>query len=199
MRILLPGALLIAALLVPAAPSAAQCCGATHEGHAMAPAAAPGAGCCGTHAKTAPAATSCCEHDPMPCCEATAMPRGDDAVPADDPAVALAGLGLAEPPMVQVLDVFFRDPVRVGDRVLMGAYRIEHDTARMARGEPCTYIYARDDLRLPVVTFHCEHLTAPSAPTATVTLAPATVPGPRALTAFQFAGETAAHGVPAAR
>lgn len=184
MRTLLCGAVLTAALFVPAAQASAQCCAGGHEGHAMSPATASG-GCCGAHAMTTPAAT-------MPCCDAAA-PAADDA------SVALAGLGLAAPEAVQVLDVTFRDPVKVADKILMGAYRIEHDNDRMARGEPCTYIYARDDLRLPVVTFHCEHLERPLASTATVVLAPTVNVGVRQMTGFQFAGETAVHAVPDAR
>jgi len=35
---------------------------------------------------------------------------------------------------------------------------IEHDNDRMARGEPCTHIYAYNDRTTPVATFHCTHL-----------------------------------------
>jgi hypothetical protein len=202
MRTLLSGAIFLAATLVSTAPAAAQCCGATHDGHAMPQAAAPAAGCCGGHAMTAPApdtAMPCCEQHAKPCCGAAAAPCCDHApLPPDDDGVALAGLSLA-PPAVQVLDVVFRDPVRVGDTLLMGAYRIEHDTDRMARGEPCTYIYDRDDLRAPVATFHCEHLEAATAATATVQLSPSSRPGPRGMIGFQFAGESAVHAVPGAR
>ena len=78
----------------------------------------------------------------------------------------------------------------------MGAYLIEHDDARMARGEPCTYIYAADDRREPVATFHCEHLERPAGDTATLVLAPTINPAIKRLMEFQFGGDTASHGVP---
>jgi hypothetical protein len=39
-------------------------------------------------------------------------------------------------PVRQSAKVLFRDPVRIGNRVLIGAHVIEHDEERMARGLP---------------------------------------------------------------
>jgi len=100
---------------------------------------------------------------------------------------------------VQTTPVAFRDPVRVGDKILLGRYVIEHDNDRMARGEACTCIYEPDDRRMPVVTFHCTHLTRPVASTATVVLRRRPVYPIKELREFQFAGEEASHGVPAGR
>ncbi len=201
MRTLLFGATLVTAFLLPVGQAAAQCCGGgaaapamDHAAHA-APAtpatpAAPAAkgGCCASHAMAAPEVPAA----PMACCKH----GGAMALPADDPLVAMAGLGLLSAQPVKYIDVVFRDPVRVAGAVLMGRYVIEHDEARMARGERCTYIYDAEDLRAPVVTFHCEHLERPATDTATVVLVPTNNPAMKTLTEFQFGGETAAHGVP---
>jgi hypothetical protein len=100
----------------------------------------------------------------------------------------------------QTMAVWFHKPVKIGDRILLGKYLIEHDNNRMARGWPCTYIYAASDPRLPIVAFRCTHLERPltTAPTIVVRrLHEAN--GMTEFLAFQFAGETAAHGVPAGR
>lgn len=136
--------------------------------------------CCATHEMApAPAAAKA-----MPCCD------------ANDLTIAAAGLGLPEKPVVQRLAVTFREPVRVGGAVLFGRYVIEHDDARMARGEPCTYIFEAGDRRLPVVTFHCTHLERLETSTATVVLGGVNQSGVREFREFQYAGDVAAHGVP---
>jgi hypothetical protein len=177
MRTLLFGATLVTAFLLPVGQAAAQCCG----GGAGAPAK--------DHAAHAAPATPAA---PMACCNH----GGAMALPADDPLVAMAGLGLVSAQPVKYIDVVFRDPVRVASAVLMGRYVIEHDDERMARGEPCTHIYDAEDLRAPVVTFHCAHLERPASDVATLVLVPSSTPGVKTLTEFQFGGETAAHGVP---
>jgi hypothetical protein len=132
----------------------------------------------------------CCKNGcDMPCC-------------AQVPSVIVPPIvtDIPTPPARQSVTVLFRDPVKVGDRILMGKYIIEHDNDRMARGKPCTHIYDADDPRLPVVAFHCTHLTRPRSESNTVTLRPwSDTPGRREMTEFQFAGETAAHGVPKLR
>lgn len=102
-------------------------------------------------------------------------------------------------PNVEQMVVTFRDPVLVGDRILMGKYVIEHDMVRMARGWPCTYIYDYDDRRLPVVAFHCTHLKRDRRAAPTVTLVSVHAAGMKRFTEFQFAGEAAGHGVPGGR
>ena len=127
----------------------------------------------------------CCNHKNDPTAEAVLLPM----VPPE-PAR----------PAVERLVVTFRNPVRVGDRVLMGKYVIEHDTDRMARGGPCTYIYELKDQRMPVVAFHCTHLERARTQRPTVTLVSTGDPsGVKRLTEFQFGGEAAGHGVPAGR
>jgi hypothetical protein len=100
-------------------------------------------------------------------------------------------------PVRQSAVVRFWNPVLVGDRVLMGKYIIEHDNERMANGLPCTHIYDFYTRKL-VVSFHCTHMTGPETNTAKVTIVRQADFIPK-MTAFQFANEMAAHGVPDAR
>lgn len=103
-------------------------------------------------------------------------------------------------PARQSAVVWFMRPVLIDRQILQGQYVIEHDTDREARGEPCTHIYAANNRRVPVITFHCIHLTRPANATATVTVySIADGSGLTKLDAFQFAGESAAHGAPADR
>ena len=101
----------------------------------------------------------------MPCC--TSHDHSVAPAPAE---VVQETPVVQERPAVEATYVTFRDPVRVGDRILLGRYIIEHDNHRMARGEPCTYIYEASDPRLPVVAFHCTHLTRPVPSADTVVL-----------------------------
>ena len=137
--------------------------------------------CCKTQA--------CCQSTQAPCCTAQA-----DAVPIK------RTVNRPEAPGRQTMTVWFHRPVKIGDRILMGQYVIEHDTVRMARNQPCTYIYAASDQRLPVVAFHCTHLKRPRGEQSVVVLRTlGEANGMMALADFQFAGEDGAHGVPAGR
>ena len=100
----------------------------------------------------------------------------------------------------RLMTVSFDKPTKVGNRILMGRYLIEHDNARMARGRPCTYLYSAADARLPVVAFRCRHLARPASnrPTVIVRSVKDAI-GMRELVGFQFAGEVGAHGVPTVR
>jgi hypothetical protein len=131
---------------------------------------------------------ACCNHDGDKIAAAVLMP--DLMVMAPK----------AERPVRQTSVVMFMRPVKIGDRILLGKYIIEHDNDRMARGQPCTHIYAASDPRLPVVRFHCTHLDRPRVDRDTVSLVSLADPtGMQLLTAFQFAGDAAAHGVPSIR
>jgi hypothetical protein len=153
------------------------------------PAVAKADDCC-DHTTTAP----CCEQA-VPCCKTPNDPAAEAVL---IPTVIAEHQHEARPAREQVV-VTFRDPVRVGDRILMGTYVIEHDTDRMARGGPCTYIYEIGE-SLPAVAFHCVHLKRPYSSRATVTVQPAhDATGMRELTEFQFRGEAAGHGVPGVR
>jgi len=140
----------------------------------------------------------CCD---MPCCadhkmaSATTAPEPSAiemlmamAPQATDPQLADA------PPVRQSSEVWFTRPTMVGRHILQGHYVIEHDNDRMARGEPCTHIYAFNDRTRPIVTFNCTHLERGKASQTTASLT--TLGLMPVLTEFQFSGDTAAHGVP---
>lgn len=147
---------------------------------------------------------SCCDQKPMPCCQQQQamkdmpccdkdaiemiMAMSQQATPAVDPQLNPA------PPARQVTEIFFQRPTFVGKSILQGRYVIEHDNDRMARGEPCTYIYAYEDRTKPVVMFHCTHLERPRS---NQNIAVLVAKGDMVeMQEFQFAGETASHGVP---
>jgi len=142
---------------------------------------------------------ACCDQTPMPCCEKMQAccdkhEHAKDATAIDmllsmDPQLNPA------PPVRQTIEVWFQHPTWVGKSILQGRYIIEHDNDRLARGEPCTYIYAFDDREKPVAMFHCTHLERDRAGQPKVGLVTAS-DGFKRLTEFQFAGETAAHGYP---
>lgn len=103
------------------------------------------------------------------------------------------------PPVRQAVEVWFQRPVLVGRAILQGRYVIEHDNERMARGEPCTHLYAYGDRATPVATFECTHLERGRASRHTVSLATTSDGSMQRLTEFQFAGESFAHGYPSVR
>lgn len=103
------------------------------------------------------------------------------------------------PPVRQVAEVWFKRPTLIGRTIVQGRYVIEHDNDRMARGEPCTHVYAFNDQKTPVATFHCTHLERDRASDNLVMLIDDTPSGMKRLTEFQFAGETASHGYPTVR
>ena len=100
------------------------------------------------------------------------------------------------PPARQLVEVWFHRPVLVGKSILQGRYVIEHDNERMARGEPCTHIYAFDERSKPIASFHCTHLDRDRAADNIVVLIDDAATGMKRLTEFQFLGETASHGYP---
>ena len=141
----------------------------------------------------ASAAAACCEQaccdKAMACCEKKGHVHDANlADPKIEPAT----------PVRQIAEVWFKRPTMIGRSIVQGRYVIEHDNDRMARGEPCTHVYAFDNRETPVATFHCTHLERDATGKNRVVLI--TLPdGMHKLTEFQFAGETAAHGYPAVR
>ena len=158
-------------------------------------------------ADTGAAAADGCERDKC-CAKAACCKHHSDDVALEpmEAGLSVVAPGLEwpsepAPPVREYAKVLFRDPVRIGDRIFIGAYVIEHDYERMAQGRPCTHIYAADDRRMPVVTFHCRHLDRKPNPKATVTLQRLPDPTTRMfkLVEFQFEGSPEGHGVPDAR
>ena len=137
---------------------------------------------------------ACCEKAAA-CCEKKAHVH--EASPTETPLSQDPQLDPA-PPVRQIAEVWFMQPTIVGRSILQGRYVIEHDNDRMARGEPCTHVYAFADQQNPVAAFHCTHLERDRANQNQVVLA--TMPdGRKKLIEFQFAGEHAAHGYPSGR
>lgn len=149
-----------------------------------------------------PAAAACCEQDHNhACCKEATMAccDKDEQTPAAV-GVLIPQLDPKARPARETITVWFKKPTKVGDRILMGRYIIEHDNDRMARGLPCTHIYEASDPRLPVVAFHCTHLERAPNPRASVTVVSLGEPnGMSKLREFQFAGELGAHGAPGLR
>lgn len=157
--------------------------------------AAADASCCGQTAHSAQhAQAGCCD---MPCCK--------DAKTGAETNVEEILLSMMDrqlspaPPVRQLAEVWFHRPVLVGKAILQGRYVIEHDNDRMARGEPCTHIYAYDDRTIPVAMFSCTHLERDRADQNIVVLTTTSDGNMQRLTEFQFAGETASHGYPPVR
>ena len=143
------------------------------------------AACCDQHANHA-AKAACCD---MPCCQGKAEELLLSQM-TTDPQLNPA------PPVRQLTEIWFKQPTLVGKSILQGRYVIEHDNDRMARGEPCTHIYAYNDRIKPVVAFHCTHLERDRATQNIAVIVHTADPSLRRFTEFQFAGETAAHGYP---
>ena len=146
------------------------------------------------------AMAACCDQAAAPCCDkamSCCENKGHVHGAADVPVVPDPQLSPA-PPVRQMSEVWFMRPTVIGRAIVQGRYVIEHDNDRMARGEPCTHIYAFDDRETPVATFHCTHLERDRADHATVVVVTLS-DGMQKLTEFQFAGDTAAHGYPAVR
>ena len=95
--------------------------------------------------------------------------------------------------------VNFPDPVSVNGEFVMGPVLIIHDSAKMARGEPCTTFYRFDPARGPkeaLVSFHCNPRPSDSVDTTTLTTVSITPGACKKLVEVQIAGDAEAHGVP---
>ena len=156
---------------------------------------------------SAAASTHCDDHRSCPsaaCCSHECVRTAFELTEPVEVGIMPAGFewpAIPERRTREYAKVLFRDPVRIGGRVLIGSYVIEHDTERMAQGRPCTHIYAANDQRLPVVAFHCRHLDRKASPKPTVTLRRLPDPSIRMfqLLEYQFAGSAEGHGVPNGR
>jgi hypothetical protein len=95
--------------------------------------------------------------------------------------------------------VEFAETVKLQGVLLRGEYLIVHDEERMARGEPCTYIYRgkhQDETRL-AAAFHCIHVDRERANALKITFSRHSTPYEVAeITEIQFAGSKDGHKVP---
>lgn len=94
--------------------------------------------------------------------------------------------------------VRFLRPTIVAGTFVQGTVVIEHDDAKMARGEPCTTIYrfkSKDELGEPIVSFMCLPQSRPLATKFEAALVHGAT-WPDRLIEYQLAGEREGHGVP---
>lgn len=111
-----------------------------------------------------------------------AMTRVDAA-----PAVRWAAINLAEPTLIAGSFVY-------------GPILVEHDDARMARGEPCTVIYRFQPgkgLGKEITSFHCKPRWGDNTVDLFALSTRRNQNGDCVLVEYQFAGDVEAHGVPA--
>jgi hypothetical protein len=97
--------------------------------------------------------------------------------------------------------VRFLRPTIVAGSFVIGTVVIEHDDAKMARGEPCTTVYhykSENERGEPIVSFMCMPRERPLATQFEATVV-GTVSWPDRLTEYQIAGEREGHGVPDGR
>jgi hypothetical protein len=115
--------------------------------------------------------------------------------------LATNGAGVA--PSKQWAIVNFINPVRVGTDTIMGQFMIVHDDSKMARGLPCTTFYRFDSKKGPqeaVLSFHCLPRQRKVVDQTTITIVPRrNLTDLPALTEYQFAGDSEAHGVTRSR
>lgn len=111
---------------------------------------------------------------------------------------ALAASTLAAVPARRSAVVRFLKPTIIAGSFVIGTVVIEHDDAKMARGEPCTTVYhykSENERGEPIVSFMCMPRDRPLATQFEATVV-GTVSWPDRLTEYQIAGEREGHGVP---
>lgn len=102
-------------------------------------------------------------------------------------------------PRKETAVVEFAETVKLTGVLLRGQYLLVHDEERMARGEPCTWVYSGteiNDAKL-VASFHCIHVDREKTETLKVSfkrnVSPYATPE---ITEIQFAGSKDGHKVP---
>ena len=91
------------------------------------------------------------------------------------------------------------EPTLIAGKLVSGPVVFVHDDGKMVRGEACTTVHRFSPVKgvgEEIVAFHCK-ASLSEAPAKFTTTTNREVPGPRTLTAYQFAGDAEAHGVPA--
>lgn len=113
----------------------------------------------------------------------------------------LAASTLDAVPTQRAATVRFLKPTLIAGAFVMGTVVIEHDDAKMARGEPCTTVYrykSAAEYGDPIVSFMCMPEDRPLADRFEATLVQ-TVNWPDRLVEFQLPGESEGHGVPSGK
>lgn len=98
----------------------------------------------------------------------------------------------------QTAVVDLTDKTKVGGEILLGKYYFEHDDSRMARGEPCMFIYSYEGGKQGklVASFHCTPVERPKSKDVILSLAISENPNVFLLKEIQFKGSTKGHLVP---
>lgn len=105
--------------------------------------------------------------------------------------------GAASRKETQVVE--FAETVKLTGVLLRGQYLLVHDEERMARGEPCTWVYAgtQIDEKKLVASFHCIHVDRDMAGALKVSFKRNNTPYETPeITEIQFAGSRDGHKVP---
>ena len=105
-----------------------------------------------------------------------------------------------DPATKQDAVVEFTDKTKVGEQTLLGKYYFEHDDSRMARGEPCMYIYSYEQNQQGklIASFHCIPVERPKSRDAIMTFVMTNSPDVFLLKEIQLKGITKGHLVPGA-
>jgi hypothetical protein len=112
---------------------------------------------------------------------------------------AASSSGVASQAKVQKAVLQFNEPIKLLDVILRGEYIIVHDDERMAKGEPCTYVYTRENGQQGrlVVSFHCTPAEREAVDHFTVVVgAPDKVTNIPELLEYRFANSREGHLVP---
>ena len=108
-------------------------------------------------------------------------------------------LGEGKAPRKEQALVEFPESVKLMGVFLKGEYLVVHDEERMARGEPCTYVYSGkvENQSKLVTSFHCLHVDRDKVDRFTVTLDPRrSAYDVLEVREIQFANSTDGHRVP---
>jgi hypothetical protein len=118
-------------------------------------------------------------------------------------ALMIAGLAItpkhpAQTQGKELAVVEITDKLQLQDKILQGTYIFEHDDERMARGEPCMYIYTSNKGKPGerVAAFHCTPVQRELAKAVVISVAMTSDPEVWKLKEIQFAGSTKGHLVP---
>jgi hypothetical protein len=112
--------------------------------------------------------------------------------------IAFATESSAQTDSKEVVVVELTDKIKLQDKILQGSYIFEHDEARMAKGEPCMYIYTNNKGKIgdKVTAFHCTPVERALVKHVVISVAMTSEPDVWKLKEIQFPGTTKGHLVP---
>ena len=118
---------------------------------------------------------------------------------------ALTLIGFAFAPKIsaqaqekETVVVEITEPLKLLDTMLQGSYIFEHDEGRMAKGEPCMYVYANNNGKPGklVTSFHCTPVDRDLAKNVVLSVMVTSEPGVWKLKEIQFPGTKKGHLIP---